>query len=79
MHLRRTGASMVMTMVYGLDPVMSEEDPEVVAINESANRQTTAALPGNYWVEFFPWMKHIPSSCVLSFSRRHMLMGLVDS
>jgi hypothetical protein len=62
-HLRRTAASMVMTVLYDTPPIMSELDPSVKAINDFVARLTRAALPGAHFVEFFPWMTHIPSRC----------------
>ncbi|KAJ3514438.1 hypothetical protein NLJ89_g2380 [Agrocybe chaxingu] len=59
-QLRRTGASTTLTMVYGLAPTLNEHDPTVTAIGESANVQTTAAIQGAHWVEFFPWMNVAP-------------------
>ena len=62
-HLRRTAASMVMSILYDTPPIMSELDPSVKAINDFVARLTRAALPGAHFVEFFPWMVHIPSRC----------------
>jgi hypothetical protein len=60
-HLRRTAASMVMSVLYDTEPIMSELDPSVKAINDFVARLTRAALPGAHFVEFFPWMMYIPS------------------
>jgi len=60
-QFRRAGASSTLTMVYGVPPTLQEDDPTVVAIGDSANIQTTAAIQGAHWVEYFPWMKYIPS------------------
>ena len=60
-HFRRTAASMILSVVYGCSPITSDEDNTVKLINDFANRITRAAYPGTYWVEFFPWMRHIPS------------------
>ncbi|KAK0226846.1 cytochrome P450 [Armillaria nabsnona] len=59
-HLRRTAASAIMSMVYDTPPT-SEQDPSVKNINEFVTRLTRAALPGAHFVEFFPWMRYIPS------------------
>ena len=60
-HFRRTAASMILSVVYGRPPVTSEEDNTVKLINDFTDRITRAIYPGTYWVEFFPWMRHIPS------------------
>ncbi|KAH9975377.1 cytochrome P450 [Lactifluus volemus] len=60
-HLRRTAASMVMSVTYDTPPIVSERDSKVKAVNDFVARLTRAALPGAHLVEFFPWMMHIPS------------------
>ena len=59
-HYRRTAASVMLSVIYGRPPITSE-DKTVEVINDFAYRFTRAVLPGTYWVEFFPWMRHIPS------------------
>ncbi|KAI9435070.1 cytochrome P450 [Lactarius indigo] len=60
-HLRRATASMIMSVTYGTPPIVSELDPGIKAINDFVTRLTRALLPGTHFVEFFPWMRHIPS------------------
>jgi hypothetical protein len=60
-HLRRAGTSMIMSVTYDVPPIVSELDPGMKAINDFAARVTRAALPGSHFVEFFPWMRYIPS------------------
>ena len=60
-HLRRAAASTIMSVVYSYPPITSEEDHTLDVVNDFADRIARAALPGTYWVEFFPWMRHIPS------------------
>lgn len=60
-HLRRTAASMVMSVTYDTPPILSELNSSVKAINDFVARLTRAALPGAHFVEFFPWMMYIPS------------------
>ena len=67
-HLRRTAASIVMSVTYDTPPIVSELDSKVKAINDFVARLTRAALPGVHFVEFFPWMRHIPSRCDISCS-----------
>ncbi|KAI0066946.1 cytochrome P450 [Artomyces pyxidatus] len=61
-HLRRTAASMVMSVTYDTPTIYSEDDPSVKDVNDFVARLTRAALPGAHLVEFFPWMMYIPSS-----------------
>ncbi|KAI0052742.1 cytochrome P450 [Auriscalpium vulgare] len=61
-HLRRTAASMVLSVVYDQPTIEDEQDPRVKDINDFVQRLTRAAYPGAHWVEFFPWMKYLPSS-----------------
>ncbi|SRR6266571_7157580 len=60
-HLRRTTASIIMSVTYDTPPIVSELDSAVKAINDFVARLTRAALPGAHFVEFFPWMRRIPS------------------
>ncbi|THU84482.1 cytochrome P450, partial [Dendrothele bispora CBS 962.96] len=61
-HLRRTAVSSIMTMLYDYPPIQSQDDPTVKRIHDFVVRLTRAALPGAHLVEFFPWMRYIPSS-----------------
>jgi hypothetical protein len=60
-HLRRAAASMVLSVVYDKPTIRSEQDQNVKLINDFVQRLTRAAYPGAHYVEFFPWMKYIPS------------------
>ena len=48
--------------MYDLPGVLSTHDPTVLKINKFTDTLIDYASPGHYLVEFFPWMKHIPSS-----------------
>ena len=60
-HLRRASASMILSVVYDYPPLTSEQDQTAQNINNFANRLTTAAAPGAHLVEFFPWLRYVPS------------------
>ncbi|KAH9975378.1 cytochrome P450 [Lactifluus volemus] len=60
-HLRRSTASMIMSIAYGTPPITSEIDPSIKTANDFVERLARAALPGAHLVEFFPWMMYIPS------------------
>ncbi|OBZ67621.1 O-methylsterigmatocystin oxidoreductase [Grifola frondosa] len=53
------GATML-KMVYGIE--LAEDDTEYTATTESALEGVIEGLvPGRFWVEFFPFLRHIPS------------------
>jgi len=60
-HCCRAAASMILSAVYNYPTIVSERDHTVEAINDCAERLTRAAYPGAYLVEFFTWMRYIPS------------------
>ena len=76
-HLRRAAASMIMSVTYDVPPIVSELDPGVKAINDFVARIARAANPGAHLVEFFPWMRYIPSrwgvSCLVSCDNKPIL------
>lgn len=63
-HLRRASASMILSVVYGYPTITSDQDQVIEDINDFSNRLTKAAAPGAHLVEFFTWMRHVPSRCV---------------
>ncbi|KAG6895429.1 hypothetical protein C0992_001272 [Termitomyces sp. T32_za158] len=60
-HLRRAAASSIMSAVYDLPTLKSEDDPAIHRINDFVERLVRAALPGAHFVEFFPWMRYLPT------------------
>ncbi len=60
-HIRRSSASTMQSVVYGHASRIHEPDRTIEAYNDFATRIAIAAYPGTYLVEFFPWMRHIPS------------------
>ncbi|KAJ7697080.1 cytochrome P450 [Mycena metata] len=61
-EFRRATASMVWSVVYDKPVIANSEHPSIATVNAFMARLVRAALPGSHYVEFFPWMKHIPSS-----------------
>ena len=59
---RRASASTVLSIVYDLPMVPSTDDPTVVRVNRFLDLILDYGQLGNYLVEFFTWMKYIPSS-----------------
>ena len=60
-HFKRHTSSIMLSVIYDLPPVESEDDPVVVAINEHVDRILFEVQAGSPLVEFFPWMKYVPS------------------
>jgi len=57
---RRTTTSMILSVVYGY-PAITSEDRNAEVIDDFAGRLSRAVAPGAHLVEFFTWMRHIPS------------------
>ncbi len=60
-HFRRTAASTALSVIYGHPTLTSEQDHIVVAINDLAEGLFTALCMGVYLVDFFPWLRYLPS------------------
>ena len=60
-HFRRTTVSMILSVVYGYPAITSEQDRNAEIIDNFADRMARAAYPGAHLVEFFTWMRYIPS------------------
>ena len=58
----RSAASTILSVAYDHPTVLSIDDPTVREINTFNEIAVEYGLPGNYLVEFFTWMKYIPSS-----------------
>jgi len=69
-QFRRTAASMIMSVVYDLPPVESDDDPNVSRVKEYMERLVASTTAGAHWVEFFPWMKYIPKRSVPKLSNQ---------
>lgn len=60
-HFQRTGTSVIMSILYDYPTLMSENDTTINEIDNYNKRAAYAATPGNFLVEFFPWMLYIPA------------------
>ena len=60
-HLQRHTSSIILSINYHFPPVDSEDDPVVVGVVEHVERIMHEMQPGARLVEFFTWMKYIPS------------------
>jgi len=61
-HICRASASTVLSVVYDLPMVSSTDDPTVIKENKFVETAGEYGQLGNYLVEYFTWMKYIPSS-----------------
>jgi len=59
-HFKRLAASTIMSIVYDYPTIMSEHDHAVEQIERYNDRTSHAVGMGSYFVDIFPWMKHIP-------------------
>ena len=60
-HLQRHAWSIMLSINYHLPPVDSEDDPVVVGVAKHVDRCLREMQPGARLVEFFTWMRYIPS------------------
>ncbi|KAI0076940.1 cytochrome P450 [Panus rudis PR-1116 ss-1] len=67
-HINRVTASSVLSICYSLPPMASATDPVITRINAFMSRIESAARPGEYLVEIFPWMLRLPK-CMCKWRR----------
>ncbi|KAH9056476.1 cytochrome P450 [Lactarius vividus] len=60
-HLLRHAESVMLSVNYQLPPVDSEDDPIIVRIAAQVERLLHEMQPGARLVEFFTWMRYVPS------------------
>ena len=60
-HFSYCTASTMQSVIYGHASRIHEPGRTLEAYNDFGKRLSIAAYPGTYLVEFFPWMRHIPS------------------
>src|ERR1700733_14644570 len=54
--------SAILSAVYDMPPTLSLDHPVVTKVDEIGKHIGIATYHGNYLVEFFPWMKYLPST-----------------
>ncbi|KAJ8483391.1 hypothetical protein ONZ45_g14616 [Pleurotus djamor] len=59
-HIRRATTSLMISLIYGLPPILNSSDPMIVWIEDVAQRLAIAARPGAHYVEFLTWMTYLP-------------------
>jgi hypothetical protein len=60
-NFRRTAASVSLSVVYGFPSLTSDQDDIVRVVNNFTARLFNAVNMGAHWVEFFPWLRYLPS------------------
>lgn len=58
----RASASTTLSIIYDLPTIPSIDHPILQDVNRFLDLLVNYANPGNYLVEFFTWMKYIPST-----------------
>ena len=53
-------ASMILKIVYDMD-ITNLDDEFLRLANECVEKITEATLPGRFWVEIAPFLRHLPS------------------
>jgi len=69
-QFRRAATSMTLSVLYGYPTLKSEQDHNVEAINEFSERLLRAIVTGAHLVQFFPWLRYLPSRWVSSTRHR---------
>jgi len=64
-QLKRLAASTIMSIVYDYPTILSEHDDGVEGIEKFNERMIHALSTGSYFVDIFPWMKHIPERSLI--------------
>ena len=59
-HFKRLAASSIMSIVYDYPTIESDHDHAVEKIEKYNDHLSQALTTGSYFVDIFPWMKHIP-------------------
>ncbi|KAH9022270.1 cytochrome P450 [Lactarius pseudohatsudake] len=60
-HFQRHAWSIILSINYHLPSMESEDDPALIGIVDHVRRVAHELEPGARLVEFFPWMRYIPS------------------
>ena len=61
----RHTASIMFSVTYHFPPVESEDDPHVAGITSLLRRIMHEMQSGARLVEYFPWLRYVPSRCVV--------------
>ncbi|KAG1888059.1 cytochrome P450 [Suillus subluteus] len=59
-HVTTYAATTIMKVAYGKSTPTSATDPEVVEIKQRVRMSTAVTHPGDYLVDWIPWLKYLP-------------------
>jgi cytochrome P450 len=59
-QFQRLSASTILSILYDHPTIVSEHDQTLEKIDDYNLRLSKACDPGSYFVNIFPWMRHIP-------------------
>jgi len=51
---------MILNVVYGIT-IKESDDPYISTADIALNGFAEAGIPGRFWVDYFPILKHVPS------------------
>jgi hypothetical protein len=60
-HFRRAAASTILSVLYGYPTLKSGQDHILDGIDDFSQRLSKHASMGAHLVQFFPWLRHLPS------------------
>jgi hypothetical protein len=60
-HFYRHASSIMLSVNYHLPPVESENDLNVIGVENHTRRFFNELKPGTRVVEYIPWLRYIPS------------------
>ncbi|KAH9059152.1 cytochrome P450 [Lactarius vividus] len=78
-HVQRHAWSITLTINYHLPPVESEDDLVIIGIVDHVQRVTHELEPGARLVEFFSWIRYIPSRFFAKWKRYTQYWFIQDS
>jgi hypothetical protein len=61
LHFRHAASSTTLSVFYGYPPLTSDQNHTVEVVNDFSKRIFKAAVMGAHLVQFFPWLRHLPS------------------
>ena len=67
--MQRLITSIIFSVTYG-KKINNMDDEYVIAASKSIEGINQAAIPGRFWVEYLPFLRHIPSWVPGTYSRR---------
>ena len=75
---QRHTTSIMFSVTYHFPPVESEDDPHVASITNHLQRTLHEMEPGARLVEYFPWLRYVPSRCVVHRTINHRFSPILQ-